>query len=88
MARTASSRQRSTMPVMAGEADYRRTWPAQPFLTQSSPSAAISGVILYAHNSGAIRYPETHEQPGGCRYGHIGGGAAKLLRWADPNGLS
>jgi hypothetical protein len=33
VAQTASSRQRSTMPAMEGEADCRRTWQAQPFLT-------------------------------------------------------
>src|SRR5260370_38712289 len=41
MAQTASSRQRSTMPAMEGEADCRRRWPEQPFLTLDRSLAAL-----------------------------------------------
>jgi hypothetical protein len=48
---------------MEGEADWRRTWPAQPFLTPNLISAAAPGAILYAHNQGAICYHNLRDEP-------------------------
>jgi hypothetical protein len=56
LARTGSSPHRSGASAVRGEPDARL--PRAKPSPRTGPSAATSGVILYAHNPGSICYPE------------------------------